>query len=151
MNRDVFGRIARDGALLMAAVRSRIGALMKKPIKHTRNPDGTESVVGVVRVLLFPEGSHVVAQGLDVDYCTAGETIAQAQENFVRGFEATVRANLREFGSIDQLIEPAPAVFFRAFYKVASELESKELDLPKRVASSMRRLSFFEGAAPSAA
>lgn len=147
MNRDAVGRIARGGALLIAAVRSRIEAFMKKPIKHTRNPDGTDSVVGVVRVLLFPEGTHIVAQGLDVDYCAAGESLADAQANFIRGFEATIEANLREFGSIDHLIEPAPAVFFKIFYRAASELESKDLELPKGTASSMRRLSFFEGAA----
>jgi len=126
---------------------------MSKPIRHLRNPDGSESVFWFVRVLLLRDGRHVVAQGLDVDYCAAGDSLAEAKENFTRGFIATIEANLREFGSIDSLIAPAPAEFFRLFYKAeaAAEPESKDLDLPDDAPRKLRRLQFFQGEALSAA
>lgn len=124
---------------------------MKKPLVHTRNADGSTTVNAVVRVLLFRDGAQFVAQSLEVDYCAAGDSIEEAKENFLRGFAATIDLNLRKFGTLANMIEPAPAKYFQQFYAIADDFAPAPMDLPKRHARAPRRLDFYEGAALSPA
>lgn len=66
-------------------------------IAHHRSIDGNmHSVAAQMRVLVCPaqEGGFV-AQGLEIDYCSVGDTVEEVQENFATGFLATIQALIR--------------------------------------------------------
>jgi len=70
-----------------------------------------------IRVWLFEDGRHFIAQGLDVDYVACGESREQAEQHFAEGFLATVEAHFEEFGTLDHFIKPAPPEVFAQFSK----------------------------------
>lgn len=132
------------GILMTWARRTIEGLVMKKPITHTKNADGTETVDAFVRVLLYRDGRHFIAQSLEIDYCAAGLTLEQAKSNFSCGFIETINMHLQVFGSVDRLHKQAPSVFFKEFYDALSSQMSDDYELPAMAAVGVpRRLRFF--------
>ena len=88
-------------------------------VSHMPNEDATavhvadrtgEHLVGIgdLRVILVQEAGCWYAQGLEIDYIAQGESIDQAKANFETGLHATIRENLKIFGTIEPLLTPAP-------------------------------------------
>ena len=67
-------------------------------------------VVGMweLHVVIVPDGNHWFAQGLEIDYGTAGESLEAAKEKFQSGLAATVHEHLKVYGCIDGLLRVAP-------------------------------------------
>jgi len=76
---------------------------------HIANKSGDHLVgIGDLRVILIKEAGSWYAQGLEIDYVAQGSSIDQAKTNFETGLHATIRENLKIFGTIEGLLTPAP-------------------------------------------
>jgi len=73
---------------------------------HVAGQSGEVHGVGIwnLHVLLVRDGKFWVAQGLEIDYVTQGDSIADAKKNFEYGLEATIDLNLRMYENIDGLL-----------------------------------------------
>jgi len=91
---------------LKADVKTASGAVAA----HVSDADGEVHGVGIwdLQVLLVKEGKFWIAQGLQIDYITQGETLEDAKKNFEEGLESTIDLNLRMYGNIDGLLVFAP-------------------------------------------
>lgn len=54
------------------------------------------------------EGGYV-AQGMEIDYFSEGDSVEQAQTSFEQGLAAMIEEHLKLFGGIKKLLVPAPA------------------------------------------
>jgi hypothetical protein len=79
--------------------------------------DGETHLVALksVRVLLTPDDDQWFAQGLEIDYASAGATIEEAKRNFEDGLSRTIREHLRMVGDIKKLLTPAPPEAWEEF------------------------------------
>lgn len=87
--------------------------------------DEQQLVAMVLRVLILPvsEGGFY-AQALEVDYAASGSTIEEAQRNFERGLELTVRANLDRHGNIERLFaRKTPLVYWEQYASALNQYE----------------------------
>lgn len=122
--------------------------------------DNNQHVVGIsdLRVMLVEDDGSWFAQGMDIDYAAQGSTIEEAQENFARGLQLTVRAHLISYGGIDRLLgDPAPKEIWREFqtavvarkmrYSFVASFDLSEVadDLDKRgLAFPYERIAFMQ-------
>jgi hypothetical protein len=96
----------KKGATVKAAKATSQGVMLA----HIADADGKIHGVGIwdLQVLLMQEGKFWVAQGLQIDYVTQGDSIEEAKTNFEYGLEATIDLNLRMYGNIEGLLMFAP-------------------------------------------
>jgi hypothetical protein len=82
---------------------------------HAAHKDGVHHVVGFgnIRVIIVPDGAAFFAQGLEIDYAAQGSTIAEVKKHFEIGLEATIQQHLKIYGSIKNLLQPAPAAVWQ--------------------------------------
>lgn len=76
---------------------------------HLANESG-DHVVGIekLRVLIIEDEKTWFAQGLEIDHLAQGSSIDEAKSNFETGLLATIHENLRIFGTIESVLNPAP-------------------------------------------
>ncbi|MBA5779545.1 hypothetical protein H2509_20635 [Stappia sp. F7233] len=79
----------------------------------------------VIRVVIFREGDHYIAQGLEVDLCAQGRDLEEAEKRFGVVLRAELREAKQRGASIFD-IGPAPAVF-HALYDNSSISRSEAL------------------------
>ena len=79
--------------------------------------DGSDHVVGIgnLHVRLLKEGGHWFAQCLEIDYLVEGDSLEGVKRGFERGLMATIQANLEIHGSIEPMLDPAPASVWKEF------------------------------------
>ena len=77
---------------------------------HAQSQDGCTHVVAIgnLRVVLINEEGSWFAQGLEIDYVAQGDSIETVKRNFEEGFTATVDQHIRVYGTIENLLIPAP-------------------------------------------
>jgi hypothetical protein len=101
-----------------------------------------------LKVLLFREGDHWIAQGLDIDYSAAGDSIADVKRRFAYGLCLTIEQNLARTGSLDGLVRPAPPHIWQMYYRMERSLHGSVQDLSEQcrveVSPSFSRLRFME-------
>ena len=75
---------------------------------HMNN--GDQHIVGVksLTVLLSKDDDGWFAQGLEIDYASAGESLDEVKKNFELGLEKTIAEHLKLNGSIEKLLKVAP-------------------------------------------
>jgi hypothetical protein len=78
-----------------------------------------------IRVLLFQEGEHWIAQGLEIDYASAGESLADAQERFITGLSLTMEEHLAKYNSLTKLVRPAPQHVWQMYLENEADFEPK--------------------------
>ena len=66
----------------------------KTILTHEREGD-SHTVDATLRVLIYKSEGHYVAQGLEIDYLSRGETDEAAKNNSAAGLIRTIEANLR--------------------------------------------------------
>lgn len=83
---------------------------------HMNN--GDQHIVGfkALRVLLSKEDASWFAQGLEIDYASAGASIEEAKRNFETGFQKTISEHLKLNGSIEKMLKIAPQYAWDEFY-----------------------------------
>ena len=117
-------------------------------VRHRLNDDGSHQVdIHALRVLLFREGDHWIAQGLDLDYATAGKSIPDVQRRFAEGLCHTLTEYAARDGSLEAFIRPAPREIWQKYYRLQPSLETSMRELPKEAceaATNFRRLAFLQ-------
>jgi hypothetical protein len=120
----------------------------KMTLRHHRNNDGSHTVeISTLRVLLFRDGAHWIAQGLDLDYAASGETISDVKRRFSDGLCLTINEHLEKHENLDFLIRPAPPEVWRHFYRIEESLEtSLQEEANNSPIAALRRLAFLQEA-----
>jgi hypothetical protein len=85
---------------------------------HGQTEDGSMHVVGIgnLRVLITNDDGSWFAQGLEIDYGTEGDTIDEVKKNFAAGLYGTIQQHLKIYGSIKNLLQPAPPDDWQEFF-----------------------------------
>lgn len=118
-------------------------------LKHHRQNDGSHRVeIHALKVLLIQEGDHWIAQGLDLDFAAAGESVADVKRRFSEGLGHTIGAHLAKNDSLDALIRPAPPEVWQMYFRLQRSLETTVQDLPESYGggpvSTFRKLAFLQ-------
>lgn len=88
---------------------------------------GNNHVVGIktLHVWLTRDDSGCFAQGLEIDYAAAGQTIEEAKSNFEKGLSLTIEEHLKMHGTVAKLLKIAPqAVWDEYFSEAEAHLQS---------------------------
>ncbi len=75
-----------------------------------------------LQVFLFEEDGVWIAQSLEIDYCTQGDSEGDARAWFERGMRASIEANLEHFGHLRGLLKTTDG-----FREVAAKLEAAQV------------------------
>jgi hypothetical protein len=77
---------------------------------HGRSKDGVHHFVGLgnIRVIIVPDGDAYFAQAIEIDYAAQGATVKEVKKHFEVGLESTIEQHLRIYGTIKELLKPAP-------------------------------------------
>jgi hypothetical protein len=75
---------------------------------HAENGDHHVVGLGNIRVIIVPDESDFFAQGLEIDYAAQGKTVDQVKKHFEIGLKATIKQHLKIYGTISNLLKPAP-------------------------------------------
>lgn len=76
----------------------------KTILRHRRKGD-SHTVDATLRVLIYKSDGHYVAQSLEIDYLSTGETEDAAKNNFAEGLIRTIQANLQRDRSLRGLFK----------------------------------------------
>lgn len=81
-------------------------------------PNGDQHIVGIkaLKVLLSNDCGMWFAQGLEIDYASAGNTIEEAKDKFESGLKKTIAEHLILHGSIENLLKIAPQEVWDEYY-----------------------------------
>ena len=77
--------------------------------------------IGPLRVVIAQEDGGWFAQALEIDYVAQGSSLEDVQNNFSEGFTATIDEYLKVYGSINELLKPAPAEVWRELVFMPSQ------------------------------
>src|SRR3989442_5194712 len=82
---------------------------------HASTADGSKHVVCIenLRVVITQRDDCWFAQGLEIDYAAEGNDLDDVRRAFEYGLATTIATNLREFGSIEHMLRPAPEKAWR--------------------------------------
>jgi hypothetical protein len=96
--------------------------------KAIDTPDGSRHVVGIgsLRVIVLKQDDFWFARGLDIDYAAQGRTEAEVKRNFEKGLKLTIKAHLKEFGHIGNLLSTTPPEAWKKL--VWSPVMAKQFD-----------------------
>lgn len=73
-------------------------------IRHQKSSDGKHAVDAQLRVLILPsEDGGYIAQGLEIDYLTTGQTVEEVKANFAHGLLLTIEAYIKRNRPLDAL------------------------------------------------
>lgn len=93
----------------------RVAEAIKFPVRRTmvysyRTDDTGDQHLEIsgLKIWIHRSGKYWVAQGLDIAYVAAGNSIADAKSLFLVGLNATLIDHMRFYHSVDRIIRPAP-------------------------------------------
>ena len=126
---------------------------------HRIDDDGTHHLlIDGLRVWLHQSDGQWVAQGIDINYATYGESRELAEQAFMDGLCRTICENLQRFHSVERLIaKRAPDAVFKKWIRAVEtqELEPRSVELARTLPSDLPcapppiALKFFEPRAHS--
>ena len=68
-----------------------------------------------LRVVVWQNPDGWMAQGLEIDYAAAGDSIEDVIESFAKGLAITLHENQKAFGTIERVLKPAPQEAWKPF------------------------------------
>lgn len=77
-------------------------------LQGRENEDHHGVIVEHLRVVISQDEDLWFAQGLELDYAAAGDTLDDVKERFHQGLAATFREHLKIYGSVENLLRIAP-------------------------------------------
>jgi len=75
---------------------------------HAQNEGKHLVCVDALRVMIIKDGKSWFAQGLEIDYASAGSSVEEAKKNFGLGLKMTIGEHLQMYGHIENLLQVAP-------------------------------------------
>lgn len=92
-------------------------------VVHAQNEDNHVVGIKTLQVMLLHDESGWFAQGLQIDYASAGASQEEAKENFEKGLMLTVKEHLRMYGSVEKLLKIAPQEVWAEAFSAAENVE----------------------------
>lgn len=84
---------------------------------HVTAKDGSHTVcLGNLHVLITHHDGAWLAQGLEIDYATDGNSVDDVKTRFEQGLIETVRSHIRVYANIKSLLRVAPQPIWDQFY-----------------------------------
>ena len=80
-------------------------------------------VVNDLKVMLLKDGDNWFAQGLEIDYAAAGQTIEETKKNFEIGFANTIKEHLMMYGNIEKFLQIASQEAWQEFLNAPPETQ----------------------------
>ncbi len=79
-------------------------------MQHDENQQRVQALVGIfdLQVVVAPDDDAWIAQGIEIDYATAGSSPDDVRARFGQGLCTLIQAHLDRFGNIERMIESAP-------------------------------------------
>lgn len=68
-----------------------------------------------LRVIVWENEDGWMAQGLEIDYAAAGNSLEDVMESFAKGLAFTLHENQKAFGSVERVLKPAPQEAWKPF------------------------------------
>lgn len=92
---------------------------------HGKTDDGGTHLVGIgnLRVIITNENESWFAQGLEIDYAAQGVSLEDVKKRFGQGLHATIKENLKLFGTIENLLHAAPHDVWVELWKCGKEFK----------------------------
>ena len=78
-----------------------------------------------LKVMITEEEGYWFAQCLEIDYATDGESAEDVTKRFEDGLEKAIDVHLKEFGNLDNLLQPAPSRVLMEFNEKFTRLYSQ--------------------------
>ncbi len=96
---------------------------MMKPQNTMEAPSakgGETTLVGIwnLHVMVTTDDGSFFAQAFEIDYAAQGGSLDEVKHNFESGLCDTIHEHLKVFGSIESMIQPAPAEVWQELAKV---------------------------------
>lgn len=125
---------------------------MNVKFNHQKDGDGNHTVsVSGLRVLITEDAAGLFcAQGLEIDYAAAGDSVESVRDNFMNGFCETILQHLDVFGDCKALLIQGPQDAWDLFYalendvRVTSESFKPELECPDLLPGFLSSINFIE-------
>lgn len=116
-------------------------------LQGMENEDHHAVIVEYLRVVISQDENLWFAQGLELDYAAAGDTLDDVKERFHQGLAATFREHLKIYGSVENLLKIAPQETWDTWLKADKNYNFTQVSLhdladAKEVASERRHLPF---------
>lgn len=94
---------------------------------HLSNGEN-QHIVGVksIRVFISKDGDMWFAQGLDIDYASCGNTIAETKMNFETGIKKTIAEHLKLHGDIEKFLKTAPQEAWKEYFETSANIIKQE-------------------------
>lgn len=90
-----------------------------------QHEDGTHVVgIGNLRVVLVDLGGCWIARGLEINYFAQGDSLEDVKKSFEDGLNATLDENIKAFGTIEKVLQVAPADSWNWVLEKAPELQT---------------------------
>jgi len=98
-----------------------------------------------LKVMITEEEGYWFAQCLEIDYATDGESLEDVTKRFEDGLQKAIDVHLKEFGNLDNLLQPAPTRVLMEFNQKFTRLYSQaSLHFAE---STQGRIEYYEAAA----
>ena len=87
-------------------------------VVHAQGADN-QHIVGIttLHVLISQDDTGSFAQGLEIDYASAGQTPEEARDNFETGLSLTVEEHLKLHGHLEHFLKLAPQEVWNDYYE----------------------------------
>ncbi|MEX2260093.1 MAG: hypothetical protein WD672_15430 [Woeseia sp.] len=93
------------------------------------NDEGNNTfVISGLKVWLYRDRGDWIAQGLDIGFAASGRNVDDAINRFMRGLFATIELNLRNSGSLNEVVRPAEPEYWLAWRNAVRHSNKSEND-----------------------
>jgi hypothetical protein len=107
---------------------------------------GSEHVVGIgnLRVMLLKTETYWYAQGMEIDYAAQGNSVEEVKERFGSGLYATIKEHLLLYGSIKNLLVPAPKPIWDEFIESKASIKKIYSQVGRHEMFPYEEITFYE-------
>ena len=116
-------------------------------LQGRENEDHHTVIVEYLRVVISQDEDLWFAQGLELDYAAAGDTLDDVKERFHQGLAATFKEHLKIYGTVENLLRVAPQETWDTWLKADKNYNFTQVSLhdladAKKMVSERPRLPF---------
>ena len=124
---------------------------MNIKFQHETDDNGNQIVtVSGLRVVVTQDATGLFcAQGLEIDYAAAGDTVEAVRDNFMNGFCQTLLQHILVFGHCDALLVRGPEEAWNMFYtmrdvQVTRQPFEPKIEFPDLLPGFLKSINFLE-------
>lgn len=99
----------REDTMAITIKATKSGAIALHNSSSCEHGESHNVILLRLKVMITQEEGYWFAQCLEIDYATDGESAEDAAKRFEDGLEKAIDLHLKEFGTLDHLLVPAPS------------------------------------------